>query len=90
MRAKSDTRAWAYYLYYMEYVVKAAKTYGLPAFLWDNGAKDSGKEQHGYINHATGSYIGNSKEVVDVMVKAMTDNSASYTLESVYNRAPKF
>ena len=90
MRAKSDSRAWAFYLYYMEYVVKAARTYGLPAFLWDNGAKASGKEQHGYINHGTGAYIGNSKEVVDVMVKAMTDNSEAYTLESVYNRAPKF
>ena len=90
MRAQSDTRAWSFYLYYIEYVTKAAKTYGLPAFLWDNGAKGTGQEQHGYINHADGSYIGNSKIPVDLMVKAMTDNSAAYTLESVYNRAPKF
>jgi len=27
---------------------------------------------------------------VDIMVKAMTDNTPSYTLESVYNKAPKF
>ena len=90
MRAQSDARAWAFYLYYMEYVTKAAKTYGLPAFLWDNGAKGSGKEQHGYIDHGTGAYIGNSKTVVDLMVNAMTSADPAYTLESVYDRAPKY
>lgn len=90
MRAKSDTRAWSFYKYYMEYVVKSATTEGLPVFLWDNGAKNSGKEQHGYINHGTGAYIGNSKEIVDLIVKAATNSDESYTLESVYNSAPKF
>lgn len=90
MRDKNDSRAWAFYKYYLEYVVKAAKTYGLPAFLWDNGVQGYGKEKHGYFNHGTGSYLGNSKEVVDIMVNAMTDTSSSYTLESVYNKAPKF
>ena len=90
MRSKSDTRAWAFYKYYMEYVSKAAKTYGLPAFLWDNGASGSGQELHGYINHGTGAYIGNSKEIVDLIVKAATNSDESYTLESVYNSAPKF
>ena len=90
MRAQSDARAWAFYLYYMEYVTKAAKVYGLPAFLWDNGAKGDGKERHGYIDHGTGDYVGNSKIVIDLIVKAMTDNSASYTLQFVYDSAPKF
>ncbi|MCR5463588.1 MAG: cellulase family glycosylhydrolase [Bacteroidales bacterium] len=90
MRAKSDTRAWKFYLYYMEYIVKAAKTYGLPCFLWDNGAKDTGKEQHGYINHGTGAYIGNSKEVVNVIKKAWFTESDGYTLQHVYDSAPKF
>lgn len=90
MRAKSNARAWAFYLYYMEYIVKAAKTYGLPAYLWDNGTKGTGQEQHGYIDHGTGSYIGNSKEVVDIIVNAMNNNSETYTLESVYNKAPVF
>ncbi len=90
MRAKSDTRAWRFYLYYMEYVVKAAKTYGLPCFLWDNGATDTGKEQHGYINHGTGGYIGNSKEVVNVLKKAWFTESDGYTLQYVYDSAPKF
>ena len=90
MRAQSDARAWAFYLYYMEYVTKAAKVYGLPAFLWDNGAKGAGQEQHGYIDHGTGDYIGNSKTVVDLIVKAMTSTDKNYTLQSVYDSAPKF
>ena len=90
MRSRTDTRAWSFYLYYMEYVAKAAKTYGLPCFLWDNGARGTGKEKHGYIDHGTGEYVGNAKEVVDVLVKAWEDEDASYTLQSIYDRAPKF
>lgn len=90
MRSKSDARAWKFYLYYLEYVVKAAKTYGMSCFLWDNGSDGAGQEQHGYFNHGTGDYIGNSKEVVDVMVKARFTTDASYTLDSVYNSAPTF
>ena len=90
MRCKSDIRAWSFYLYYLEYVVKAARTYGLPAFLWDNGNEGSGREKHGYIHHGTGNYVGSSKEPVDVMVKAMTSEDPSYTLQSVYDNAPKF
>lgn len=90
MRAQSDTRAWKFFLYYLEYIVKAAKTYGLPCFLWDNGAMGSGQEQHGYINHGTGAYIGNSKVPIDVMKKAWFTEAEGYTLETVYNSAPKF
>jgi endoglucanase len=89
IRAKSDTRAWAFFLYYMEYVAKAAKTFGMPCVLWDNGADGSGQERHGYLDHATGAYIGNSKDVIDVLVKAWTD-SQGYTLQSVYDSAPVF
>ncbi len=91
MRAKSDTRAWAFYLYYMEYVVKAAKTYGLPCYVWDNGGDaGAGQEKHGYINHGTGGYLGNGGEVVAKMKRAWFTESASYTLQSVYDSAPKF
>ena len=90
MRDKSDTRAWAFYKYYLEYIVKAAKTYGLPCYLWDNGATGSGKEHHGYINHATGKPMGNSAEVLKVMANAWNNDSESYTLQSVYSKAPKF
>ena len=90
MRDKNNNRAWRFYLYYLEYVVKAAKTYGLSCFLWDNGAEGAGKEKHGYIHHGTGTYLGNSKDVIDVMVNAMTIEDSNYTLQSVYDKAPKF
>ncbi len=90
MRSKSDSRAWAFFMYYLEYVVKAARTYELPCFLWDNGGESSGQEQHGYIHHGTGNYIGSSKEPIGVMVKAWFDTDSGYTLDSVYNSAPKF
>ena len=89
-RAKSDSRAWAFYKYYMEYVVKAARTYNLPCFLWDNGTNGTGQEQHGYIDHGTGGYVGNSKEIVDLIKKAWFTTADGYTLETVYNAAPKF
>ena len=89
MRTKSDSKAWSFYRYYLEYVAKAAKVYGLPAFLWDNGAEGSGIEHHGYINHGTGGYIGNSKEVIDLLVKAMNSSDKDYTLQSVYDSAPQ-
>ena len=90
VRNKADSRAWAFYLYYLEYVVKAAKIYGLPCLLWDNGATSYGQEQHGYINHGTGAYIGNSKEAIDKMVKARFNEDKGYTLQSVYDSAPTF
>ena len=90
MRKKSDTRAWAFYKYYMEYIVKAARTYGLPCFVWDNGADGDGQEQHGYINHGTGIIIGNSKEIIGLMKKAWSTTDEGYTLDTVYDNAPKF
>ncbi len=90
MRSKANSRAWAFYLYYLEYVVKAARVYGMPCFLWDNGAAGTGKEHHAYIDHATGNYISYSKDIIDVMVKARFTDDASYTLQSVYDSAPQF
>lgn len=90
MRSANDSKAWAFYKYYMEYVVKTARSYGIPAFLWDNGAKGYGREIHGYFDHATGNYMNNSKAIIETIVKAMNDDSEDYTLESVYRNAPKF
>jgi endoglucanase len=90
MRDKNNEIAWGYYLYYLEYVVKCAKTYGIAPFLWDNGAKGAGKECHAYIDHGTGKYIGNSEAPVKAMVKAWSNFSSSYTLDSVYASAPTF
>ena len=35
------------------------------------------------------NYINNGKEVIDVMVKGFFTEDPSYTLESVYNNAPR-
>ncbi|MDD5951561.1 MAG: cellulase family glycosylhydrolase [Bacteroidales bacterium] len=84
-----DSKEWKSYKYYLEYFVKASKSYGVPCFIWDNGNKGAGSEHHPYIDHATGSYIEHSKELIDVMVKAMYDNSSEYTLKSLYDNAPR-
>lgn len=68
--------------------VKAAKVYGIPCFLWDNGSAGDGQEHHGYMNHGTGDYVGYSKEAVDAMVKAWFTDSPVYTLQTLYESAP--
>ena len=88
---KQDARAWAFSLYYMEYVAKAARTYCLPAVLWDCGGRGvPGPEHHYYFRHDTGEYYPDAKEAVDVLVKGWCSNDASYTLQSVYNSAPVY
>ena len=89
-RDKNDAKAWAYFNYYLEYVVKAARTFGIAPFLWDNGAKGFGKECHAYIDHGTGQYVGNAAEPVGAMVRAWSTTDATYTLQSVYDGAPQF
>ena len=90
MRNKNDTKAWAYYVYYLEYFVKAAKTFGLSLFLWDNGAAGYGQERHGYVDHGTGEYTSTGEEPVKAMVKAWSTTDSGYTLQSVYDSAPTF
>lgn len=83
-------RSFLFQKYYIEYFVKSCKEHGLPAFLWDNGAKGSGSECHSYIDHGTGKYASdNAKTVVELMMKAMYTEDADYTLESIYKTAPE-
>jgi len=90
-RPVDDARARAFYIYYLEYVFKAARTYNLPCTLWDCGGKGTpGPEHHPYFRHDTGEYYEGAKEVVDAIVKAWTSDDPSYTLQSVYDSAPKF
>ena len=86
---RSTDRAELFRKYYLEYLCKAARTYGLAPFYWDNGSAGTGKECSGLINHSTGNYINNGKEIVDLIVNAISNTDASYTLDSVYNRAPE-
>ena len=75
--------------YYLEYVCRAAYTYGMPLLIWDNNSQGAGNEHHGYFNHNDGTYINASEPIVQTMIQAATSDDASYTLESVYNSAPK-
>lgn len=86
---RSDNRAESFRKYYLEYVFKAAKEYGMVPFYWDNGSASAGKECSGLFNHATGVFLNNAEDIVGVMRKAIFSESASYTLQSVYDNAPK-
>ena len=75
--------------YYLEYVCRAAHTYNLPLCIWDNNSVGGGNEHHGYFNHNDGTYLNGLESLVQTMIKAATNDDASYTLESIYNSAPQ-
>ena len=75
--------------YYLEYVCRAAHTYNLPVVIWDNNVTGGGNEHHSYFNHNDGTYLNGSQSLVQTMIKAATSDDADYTLETVYNKAPK-
>lgn len=86
---KSGDRAEDFQEYYLEYVCKAANTYGLAPILWDNGAIGTGEESSGYLDHATGKIINDTGRFIKAMVKGATSDDSNYTLETVYNNAPR-
>ncbi len=75
--------------YYLEYVCRAAHTYGMPLLIWDNNLEGSGNEHHGYFNHNDGSYLNGLHNLVQTMIKAATSEDATYSLDSIYNNAPR-
>ena len=83
---RDNERAEAFRKYYLEYVCKAAKTYGMSPIFWDNGSANTGRESSGLFDHGTGKPINNGAEIAAIMVNAMENNDATYTLESVYNK----
>ena len=74
--------------YYLEYFCRAAHYAGLAVTLWDNFSPGDGAEHHAYISHNDGSWMNDSEELVKTMIKAATSTDPTYTLESIYNRAP--
>lgn len=86
---RSTDRARKFRLYYMEYVAKAACDNGLAPIIWDNGAQNAGRECSGLFNRTTGNFYDDGGDVISVMVKALTTDSPDYTLDTVYNSAPK-
>jgi endoglucanase len=75
--------------YYLEYVCRAAHTYNMPVIIWDNNSIGGGDEHHGYFDHSNGTFINNMGEMVKTMIRAATSDDTSYTLETIYNNAPK-
>lgn len=86
---REDERAKSFQRYWFEFVFKAAREYGLCPIVWDNGARSTGNESFGYIDHADGSFINDSGPVIDVMYKAFNTTDPSYTIKSVYDNAPR-
>lgn len=87
---RNDDRADSFRRYYLEYVFKAAKEYGLVPMLWDNNVAGYGRECHGTFDHTDGKFVNKYAEgVVKTITNAVNNNDASYTLTSVYDNAPK-
>lgn len=74
--------------YYLEYFCRAAYYNGVAGFLWDNHNPGGGPEHHAYFDHNNGAWLDGHEYIVKTMIKAMTSTDATYTLESIYNKAP--
>ena len=84
---RATAREQAFQQYYLKYYAKLAKTYGVPALIWDNGASGAGRERHAFIDHGTGAFCSSAAEAA---IKALVDSyNDDLTLEEVYNDAPK-
>ena len=83
---RATAREQAFQQYYLKYFIKAAQTYGVPCFLWDNGADGAGNERHAFIDHGTGEYCSAGAEAaIKAMISAFNSEE---TLEDIYNQAP--
>lgn len=84
---RASAREQAFQQYYLKYYAKLAKTYGVPAMIWDNGAKGAGEERHAFIDHGTGEYCSTeAKAAIQALVSSYTN---SLTLDDIYRNAPK-
>jgi len=83
---KKSERENAFRAYYLEFFCRAANLAGIPMFVWDNNSKDAGNEANGYIDHATGEWLNDSKTLVPTMIKACTSSDSSYTLQTIWNK----
>lgn len=75
--------------YYLEYFCRLAHNAGIAVGLWDNFYAGAGPEHHAYFSHNDGSWMDGGEKLVKMMIKAATSNDDSYTIESIYNTAPR-
>ncbi len=78
----------AFRAYYLEFFCRAANLAGIPMFIWDNNSKSQDGESFGYIDHADGSWLNDSETMVPTMIKACTSTDSSYSLQTIWNKAP--
>lgn len=81
---RATEREEAFRKYYLEYFYKAARTYGLAPFYWDDGGKGLC-----LLNHATGDWQPGALEAIGAMKKGLFTEDSSYTLQTVYEQAPR-
>ena len=87
---RATAREQAFQQYYLKYYAKLAKVHGVPAMIWDNGAKGAGDERHAFIDHGTGEYCSTeARKAIEALVSSYSNESESYTMESIYAGAPK-
>jgi endoglucanase len=80
----------AFRAYYLEFFCRAANLAGIPMLIWDNNTKttDSDGESFGYIDHANGAWRNDSETLVPTMIKACTSTDSSYSLHTIWSKAP--
>lgn len=78
----------AFRAYYLEFFCRAANLAGIPMFVWDNNAKNSGNEANGYIDHETGAWLNDSETMVPTMIKACTSTDDSYNFQTIWEKSP--
>lgn len=86
---RGTEHAEAFRKYYLEYTCRSLRRHKMPVLVWDNGHRATGEEAFGLLDHGSGSFIANSKEIVKIMVDAWGSDDPAYTLESIYERAPQ-
>ena len=87
---QTTANANAFRKYYLEFYCRAAYLAGIPMFVWDNNGKvTGGDEENGYINHATGDYVGDA-EIVPMMIKACTSTDESYWFDTIWSKTPAY
>lgn len=75
-----------YQRYYLKYYAKLAKKFGIPPFIWDNGARGAGKEKHAFIDHGTGEYCSDeAKAAIEALIDSYEND---HTLGKIYRNAP--
>ena len=60
-------------------------------FVWDNNGKATGgDDENGYIDHATGAYVGDP-EIVPMMIKACTSTDEdNYWFDKIWSKSPVY